>query len=381
MGNNRKHNLRNRRLYLRLRTLRKTINLLHRMEHDPTKQTRWSKNFLRKQRPLDSNLHNNSNHTGLGINYLMPKKQYKKESLKRNDFSLVLSGGSSYGLAHIGTIKFLEKNSLKPKEVIGTSMGSVIGALYALGETSETIQQKIKDLKTKNLFEIKYFQGRIEYKKAKELLKTLFQNKKIGDTKITLKIVATKLKNGEEKVFTKKDNIKIYDAVMASAAIPGILNTKKIKGEMYIDGCVSSNLPIEIAKKNNIKLAINVINKKDRHYKYTNPKNNLLQNIKTKFEILRRSSTYYIVNQTEAKITKAKKIILIEPNLKRFHSYRLINHKKIIKAGYVETKKYFDNAEKAMHKHRRKIITPLEKIIQFPLKETKKIIKNIKKLE
>lgn len=312
----------------------------------------------------------------------MPKHQtYKLSKLKTNNFSLVLSGGSSLGLAHIGAIKFLEKNYLSPSEIIGTSMGSIIGSLYALGENSKSIQEKIKNLKTQDLFEIKYLQGRIEYKKAKALLKTIFQDKKISDAKIPLKIIATKLKNGEEKIFTKNDNIKIYDAILASTAIPGILNVQKIKNEIYIDGCVSSNLPLEAAKKNNIKLAINVINNKGKNYEYKNPKNNFLKNIITKFEILRRSSRYYIINQTQTKINTAKKLILIEPNLKRFDPFKLTNHKKIIRAGYLETKKYFDNADKKREKKHKKKKTTLEKIINFPIKSTKKIIRNIQNLE
>ncbi len=309
------------------------------------------------------------------------QKLFKTKDLQKKNFSLVLSGGSSLGLAHIGTIKFIEKNNLKPSEIIGTSMGSVIGALYALGETSETIQEKIKDLKTQDLFEIKYLQGRVDYRKAKTFLKKIFQNKKMKDAKIPLKIIATKLKNGEERIFTKKDNIEIYHAVLASAAIPGILNAEKIKGEMYVDGCVSSNLPLEAARKNNIKLAINVINKKGKEYHYKNPKTSLIKNIKTKFEILRRASYYYIIKQTESKITNTKNLILIEPNLKRFNSFKLINHKKIIKSGYNETKKYFDNAEKVRHKHKRKVLSQMEKIISFPITSTKKMIKNIQKLE
>ena len=312
----------------------------------------------------------------------MSKKLYKLNRLKKSKFSLILSGGSSLGLAHIGTIKYLEKKGLEASEIIGTSMGSVIGALYALGETSQTIQEKIKGLKTRDLFEVKYLQGRVDHRKAKTFLKKLFQNKKIGDTKIPLKIIATNLKDGKEKIFTSRDNIKIYDAVLASTAIPGILHTKKIKNEIYVDGCVSSNLPTEAANKNYIKLAVNVINKKSKNYHYKNPKNSLIRNIITKFEILRRSSQYYIINQTETKISHAKKLILIEPNLKRFNSFRLVNHKKIIQAGYTETKKYFDKAEKTAKKHyKKRTITPLEKIITFPITETKKIIKNIKKLE
>ncbi len=297
-------------------------------------------------------------------------KRYSIRKLKKTKFSLILSGGSSLGLAHIGAIKFLEKNNLEPSEIIGTSMGSIIGALYALGENTKNIQKKIQNTKTQDLFEVKYFQGRVDYDNAKHLLKNLFKDTKIQDTKIPLKIIATKLKNGEERVFTKEDNLKIYDAVLASIAIPGILNVKKINNEAYIDGCVASNLPIEVAQKSNIKIAINVINDKEKNYHYKNPKNSLLKNIKTKFEILNRALDYYRINQTKIKTTKIKKLILIEPNLKRFNSFNLANKKKIIQAGYEETKKQLKTTNNKQQ-------SPLKKIISFPLINARRIIKKL----
>ena len=310
----------------------------------------------------------------------MPKRKlFTIKNLQKNDFSLILSGGSSLGLAHIGTIEFLEKNNLRPSEIIGTSIGSVIGALYAIGNTSEIIKEKLEGLKTQDLFEIKYLQGRIEYKKAKALLKEMFQDKKISDTRIPLKIIATNIKNGKKKIFSFKDNITIYDAVLASIAIPGVLTAKRINREFFIDGCVSSNLPIEVAKKKNIKLAINVINKKIKNYQYHNPKKGLINNLITKFTVLKSVSRYYIENQTETKIESISKLILIEPNLKRFNSYRIINYKKIAKAGYIETKKYFDEAEKSKPRRKRKekktILKEIIKLTKNPIKQTKRYIK------
>lgn len=310
----------------------------------------------------------------------MPKqKLFKIKNLKKNDFSLILSGGSSLGFAHIGTIDFLEQNNLRPSEIIGTSIGSIIGALYAIGNTSETIKEKLEDLRTKDLFEVKYFQGRIEYRKARTFLRKLFKNKKIKDARIPLKIIATNIKNGQKRIFTKKDNLLIYDAILASIAIPGVLTAKRIKHEIFIDGCVSSNLPIEVAKKENIKLAINVVNRKIKPYHYHNPKKGLLNNLITKFTILKNVSRYYVENQTEAKIPLTSKLILIEPNLKKFNSYKIINYKKIAHAGYLETKKYFDKAEKLKPRIRKKkkksILKEIIEIAEAPIKEAEKLIK------
>jgi len=310
------------------------------------------------------------------------QKSFTIRNLKKNNFSLILSGGSSLGLAHIGTIKFLEEQGIKPSEIIGTSIGSIIGALYAIGNTSETINQKLEGLKTNDLFEIKYLQGRVEYHKARAILKEIFYNKKLKDAKIPLKIIATNLKNGQKRVFSKKDNISIYDAVLASIAIPGVLTAKQIKGETFIDGCVSSNLPIEDANPKNIKLAINVINEKVNNYHYHNPKKGFIGNLITKFTILKNVSRYYIENQTKTKIPTISKLILIEPDLKKFNSYKITNYKKISKAGYLETQKYFDETQKSKpRKNKKKRITPLEKIIKLPMAGAKKILKNVQKFE
>ena len=321
---------------------------------------------------MDNTIHRNSNNPRLELLYIMSKQIFfTKKQLQTKPFSLILSGGSSFGLAHIGTIEFLEENNLRPSEIIGTSRGSVIGALYAIGNTSETIKEKIEGLRTKDLFELKYLQGRIEYKKAKTFLKEIFKNKKMSEARIPLKIIATNIKNGEKKIFTHKDNLSIYDAILASIAIPGILTAKKIKKETFIDGCVSSNLPIEVAKKKNIKLAINVVNKKTKNYHYHNPRKGLLNSLIARFTILKTVSQYYIENQTEIPLTS--KLILIEPNLKNFNSYKIINYKKIAKAGYIETKKYFDEAEKVkpQRKKRKEKKTILKEIIELAEKPLK----------
>ena len=329
---------------------------------------------------MDNYFYNHNNNIGMGtLNIMSSQKFYKIKKLRKNPFSLILSGGSSLGLAHIGIIRFLEEQNIRPSEIIGTSMGSVIGALYAIGETSHTIKQKLQGLKTQDLFEIKYLQGRVEYKKAKTFLKKIFQNKKIHETKIPLKIIATKIKNGEKRVFSKNDNIKIYDAILASIAIPGVLTAKKIKKEFYIDGCVSSNLATEEAKKTNIKIAVNVINKKIKNYHYHNPKKWLLSKLITKFTVQKKVSRYYIENQTESKIKTTSKLILIEPNLKKFNSYKLINYKKIANAGYLEIKKYFEESEKRRKKKKRKekktLLKEIIKLTKNPINQTKKLIK------
>ncbi len=269
-------------------------------------------------------------------------KKYKITDLKKNDFSLILSGGSSYGISHIGVLKFLEKNELKPKEIIGTSMGSIIGALFALGKDAREIKKLLKKINNMGILEIHYLPIQKDYEKLHDFLKEIFGQRKISDCQINLKIIATKLATGEGKIFTKKDEIYLCDAVMASISIPGIFPAKIINKEKYIDGGVFSNLGIEFAKKKNIKLASNAINQTKKYIEIES-KRKFLGLIKKRVNVLKYSIHYLLENQTKAKIPFIKKLILIEPNLNGFKKYLFDGYEKMIDIGYTETRRYFQN--------------------------------------
>ena len=182
------------------------------------------------------------------------------DRLKKHSFTLVLSGGAANGIAHIGVLKVLEENNLQPKEIIGTSIGALIGELYAIGKSPGEIVELLKKIKEIDLFKVKYAHGKFEYKKLHSFLKDIFKKRKMKDTKIDLKIMTTEMETGQARLFTKEDNFLIYDIVMASISIPGLFGLKKIKNKYYMDGGVVSNLPVEYVKEADIKIASNVIN-------------------------------------------------------------------------------------------------------------------------
>ncbi len=257
--------------------------------------------------------------------------------LKKHSFSLILSGGAAQGVAHIGVLKFLEENNLQPDEIIGTSIGALIGAFYAIGKSSEEMIKLLKRIEKIDLFKLKYIHGKLEYMKLHLFLKDIFKKRKIKDTKIDLKIMTTNMKTGRARLFTKEDNVLLYDVVMASISIPGIFGLKKIKNKYYMDGGVSSNLPIEFVKEGNIKIASNVINH-TMHVKYKKEKG-LFSQLTSRFSILSNTIYYLIENQTNAKTPYIKNLVLIEPNLQGQKRYKLGNFEKSIDKGYEETKK------------------------------------------
>lgn len=257
--------------------------------------------------------------------------------LKNKGFSLILSGGAALGIAHIGVLRWLEEHAIIPDEIIGTSMGSIIGALWATGKTSYQIEEIIEEIKGVDLFRLKYTHGKLDYQKVNHFLKRIFAENKIKHTDIPLKIVATEMKTGESKVFDLHDNVLISDAVRASIAIPGIFALKKIKNKYYMDGGISSNLPVEFSMPKKIKIASNVVNM-GRRFGYSEPKG-IFSAIKERFVALEGSMHYLIRNQTYAKIHYIKKMVLLEPNLNKFDRYKLGDYKKMIKLGYNEAKK------------------------------------------
>jgi len=263
-------------------------------------------------------------------------KSISATSLRKNNFSLILSGGVAHGIAHVGVIKFLEENHLIPNEILGTSMGALVGALYSIGKNTTEMTELLKEADNIKLFKAKIHWGSIEYVILESFLKKIFGNLKMKDTKIELKIMTTDVDTGQGKLFTKEDDVLILDVVRASISIPGIFEFKKINGKYYMDGGVFSNLPIEYAKKLNIKIASNVVN---HGLKLNYKEDSILKKLVSSFSIYYHLAYYLMENQTYAKTKFIQNLLMIEPDLSGQKVYSLENYTKSIEIGYEATKK------------------------------------------
>lgn len=248
-------------------------------------------------------------------------------------YSLVLSGGGALGIAHIAVIEDLKKkNNILPSEIIGTSMGAIIGACLAIGMDSKEIYKLIEDFSKITKWIKLSFNGNaiVKTKKVENIFYKIFGNKKIRDTKIPLKIVCTKLINGKAKVFSKNDDIKIVDALLATMAIPGIFQEKQINNEIYLDGFLSDNLGLRFTKYKRI-VAIDVLGLKA--YDSTLPNNFFKTN--NIIEMFEKSMKLLIINQSDKnkKLLKNKKLKLIEVNTKNYKTFQFHKYKEIYKLG------------------------------------------------
>ncbi len=259
------------------------------------------------------------------------------ESIKNisHDFSLVLSGGGALGIAHLNIIRLLEDNHLKPKEIIGTSMGAILGACYALDYSDQEIYQFIK--KFSNIFKW----GKISFShssllatdKIADLFTLLFGDKKISDTVIELKIIATDFNTGNAKVFDKTSNILIKDAVLASMAIPAIFPPVKINDKFYVDGFIASNLPVEFAQYDTI-VASNVLGK-NSFTDYQEKDYQFFGHTKAILAMLERSLRLVMYNKAQEPLNNKSGVILIEPDVSEFKTFEFHKYDEIIKASYL----------------------------------------------
>lgn len=215
--------------------------------------------------------------------------QEKKES--RFDFALVLSGGGSRGLAQIGVLQALEEEGLRPDLIVSTSMGSIVGGLYAAGYSPMEILQitrsvdwerVFKNTSTRNKlfvnqkaepsnyhFEIRFNEnfkailpssishGQAFYDLlAPKLLSAQYHARNDFDKlPVSLRIVATDLLTGNKTVFSKGN---LTTAMRASCSVPLAFSPVEVDGMLLVDGGLSSNIPIQAALDENPRVTVAV---------------------------------------------------------------------------------------------------------------------------
>jgi NTE family protein len=240
-------------------------------------------------------------------------------NLKTEPFSLVLSGGGALGIAHLGVLHDLEQQKILPSEIIGTSMGGIIGACMAIGLREQTIFEKLTSIA--GVFNwLKFSWGGnavIDSARISSLFEDIFEGRTMGDTLIPLKLIATNLLNGHKKVFDAGDDLAIRDAVLATMAIPGIFSEQEIDGEVYADGFLCENLGINEASYQNI-LAVDVLGQHsfqkelpDRFFKTTKV-----------LEMFEKSMRLLIYNQTRTNLRHSdRSIMLLEPDTRNYRTF------------------------------------------------------------
>lgn len=190
-----------------------------------------------------------------------------------DNIGLVLSGGGARGAAHIGALKAFEEYGISPTHISGTSIGAIVGALYAADVHWTEI---LKFFKNTSIFHTKRFAfnkpGFLDTEKFYDDLNVYLPRDNFDSLQKPLYITATNVLNGKLKIFSKGQLIK---PVIASASFPGVFTPTEINGSYYIDGGILNNFPVEPLKKHCDKIIgvyINSLKKisiKDLKYSYS----------------------------------------------------------------------------------------------------------------
>jgi NTE family protein len=165
--------------------------------------------------------------------------------------ALVLSSGGSRGLAHIGAISELEKHGFTITSVSGSSIGAVIGGLYAMHKLQE-FTSWVSSFKKMNVWGFMDFtlasNGLLKGERVFDKMNTFIPDMNIEDMPIPFAAVATDILHEKEVVFTKGS---FYEAARASIAIPAVFTPVKYNNTILVDGGVLNPIPVEqVSRKN-----------------------------------------------------------------------------------------------------------------------------------
>jgi NTE family protein len=167
-----------------------------------------------------------------------------------NTIALVLSGVGARGIAHIGVIEELEKRGYQINSIAGTSMGALVGGMYATGKLDE-FKNWMCTLDEKKVFRLVDFtfssDGIVKGDKVLNAIKKFVPDRNIEDLKIAYSTTAADIANYKEIVYRSGS---LYEAIRASIAIPVVITPVFKDGSVIVDGGVMNNLPISNVKRN-----------------------------------------------------------------------------------------------------------------------------------
>ncbi len=265
---------------------------------------------------------------------------------------LVLSGGGALGLAHIGVIKVLEEKGIKPDYIVGTSMGSIVGGLYALGYSASEIENKVNttnwDLLLAPNIPLNMVVHDEKYDYGRYLIKFPFKNRKpqlpsgliegqlltedlisntwssinyrsFDDFPIPFRCIGTNVSNGEEIVFSKGS---LGIAMRASMAIPTVFSAVNLDSTLVVDGGVVNNYPVDVAIDMGADYVIGIDVTSGYHQAY---------DIDNMVGILYQISMFQSLEKQQKNITKTD--LYLHPDVSEFGASDFRKSEQIIQTG------------------------------------------------
>jgi NTE family protein len=177
----------------------------------------------------------------------MTNKTQVRPGKRRRKIGLALGGGSARGWAHIGVLRALEELGIRPDLVCGTSIGSLVGAAYAVGELDK-LESWVRSMGVSDVLRFLDFRlstGLLKGERLSQYLRDNFSDLPIEDMPMPFAAVATALSTGTEIWLREGSTV---DAVRASIALPGIFTPIMNDGRVLVDGGLVNPVPVSLAR-------------------------------------------------------------------------------------------------------------------------------------
>ncbi|MDY3307504.1 patatin-like phospholipase family protein [Psychrobacter sanguinis] len=284
---------------------------------------------------------------------------------KRPVIALVLGGGGAKGFAHVGVIKALEANNITPNLVVGTSVGSFVGSLYASGKSATDLESIARTTPDSELtdFTLSY-QGIIEGEKLRNFVNNQVNHKSIESFPIRFAAVAAEKHTLKKAVFTEGEAGLI---VQASSSVPNVFIAPRIPdpkasgqiGKKYVDGGVVSIVPVDAAKAlgADVVIAVDLQVDKESPSQAGSKNKSLWSLIEQGYNTYNKGSTankksgpytqnYETINKAE--IGRAD--VIIRPDVANISAISTVNREAAIEAGVKATEQNLPTIRAAIQK-------------------------------
>lgn len=247
----------------------------------------------------------------------------------RPQIALVLGGGAARGFAHVGVIRALEQEKIPIDLIVGTSVGSLIGAIYAHDRNSFELEWTAFSLEKDQIFDYGLLNaltgmGLAKGEKLEAFVKSKVPVANIEELQIPYAAVATDLNRGTKIVLDKGS---VAKAVHASSAIPGVFQPVEHQGKLLVDGGVIDNVPVSVAREKGADIVIAVdIGQQVNNFNISNVIDVMLQAIT-------------IMGAENAGVRKRDADILIAPQIGDVGMLDFTQKKRCMQAGIEATHK------------------------------------------
>lgn len=271
--------------------------------------------------------------------YAKAASEPKEEDAPRKKVAVVLAGGGAKGAAHIGVLKALEELRVPVDYITGTSMGAYVGGMYATGMTADEIealgstvdwnsgyrdrvdrsQRRVRDKEYEDRYqlttdlglrwgEVRGSRGLVQGQGMLRILRETAGNfpplSSFDDLAIPYRSVATNIIDLQPVVI---DDGYLVDAMMASMSVPGALPPYQINGQMLVDGGVTNNMPVDVARE----LGADAVIAVDISTQYKSE-----EDFTTLFTIADQISNYLVRSTTQRQaITLTEDDVLLSPDV------------------------------------------------------------------